>query len=56
MTAWLLDTCVIIDCLRDRSEAVEFVRSASAAPAVSAVTVAELIAGARTATEERRIS
>jgi predicted nucleic acid-binding protein len=55
MTAWLLDTCVIIDYLRDRQEAVDFIRHASARPSVSAVTVAEVLAGARTATEQRRI-
>jgi predicted nucleic acid-binding protein len=55
MTAWLLDTCVIIDYLRDRPEAVEFIRRSSARPSVSAVTVAEVIAGARSATEQRRI-
>jgi predicted nucleic acid-binding protein len=32
MTAWLLDTCVIIDYLRDRPEAVGFIRQASARP------------------------
>ena len=55
MTAWLLDTCVIVDYLRDRHEAVEFVQSAPARPAVSAITAAELFAGARSTTEERRI-
>ena len=55
MTGWLLDTCVIVDYLRDRPEAVELVRQAAARPAVSAITAAELFAGARTVTEERRI-
>jgi hypothetical protein len=55
MTAWLLDTCVIIEYLRDRPEAVEFVHHPGVRPAVSAITAAELFAGARTATEERRI-
>jgi predicted nucleic acid-binding protein len=55
MTAWLLDTCVIIDYLRDRQEAVDFIRHASARPSISAVTAAELFAGARAATEQRRI-
>jgi predicted nucleic acid-binding protein len=55
MTAWLLDACVIIDYLRDRPEAVELIRGASARPDVSAITVAELFAGARTANEQRRI-
>jgi predicted nucleic acid-binding protein len=55
MTGWLLDTCVIVDYLRDRPEAVELIRRAEARPAVSAITAAELFAGARTATEERRL-
>jgi predicted nucleic acid-binding protein len=55
MTAWLLDTCVIVDCLRGRPEAVEFIGQPSARPSVSAITAAELFAGARTATEESRI-
>jgi predicted nucleic acid-binding protein len=55
MTAYLLDTCVIIDYLRDRHEAVDFIRHAGARPSVSAVTAAEVCAGARAATEQRRI-
>jgi predicted nucleic acid-binding protein len=55
MTGWLLDTSVIIDYLRDRPEAVELVRRADARPAVSAITAAELFAGARSAAEEHRI-
>jgi predicted nucleic acid-binding protein len=55
MTAWLLDTCVIIDYLRDRPEAVELIGHASARPAVSAITAAEIFAGARTASEQNRI-
>ena len=55
MTAWLLDTCLIVDYMRDRPEAVEFIRGASVRPAVSAITAAELFAGARNATEESRI-
>jgi predicted nucleic acid-binding protein len=53
--AWLLDTCVIVDYLRNRDEAVPFVYHATGRPSVSAVTVAELFAGARTTTEESRI-
>ena len=55
MTAWLLDTCVIVDYLRDRPEAVDFIRHAGPRPSVSAVTAAELFAGARSTTEQRRI-
>jgi predicted nucleic acid-binding protein len=46
---------VLIDFLRDRSEAVAFIDRASVRPAVSAITAAELFAGARTAIEERQI-
>jgi predicted nucleic acid-binding protein len=55
VTACVLDTCVIIDYMRDRQEAIDFIRHASARPSVSAVTVAEVFAGARSATEQRRI-
>jgi hypothetical protein len=55
MSAYVLDTCVIIDDLRDPPEAVEFVDHASSRPTVSAVTAAELFAGARTTTEQRRL-
>jgi predicted nucleic acid-binding protein len=55
MSAWLCDTCVIIDYLRDRNEAVDFMRQASAPPSVSIVTVAELLAGVRNPTEHHRI-
>jgi predicted nucleic acid-binding protein len=55
MSAWLCDTCVIIDYLRDRDEAVDFMRQASGPPSVSVVTVAELLAGVRSPTEHRRI-
>jgi predicted nucleic acid-binding protein len=40
MTAWLLDTCVIVDYLRDRPEAIDFIRHASARPSVSAAPIA----------------
>jgi predicted nucleic acid-binding protein len=55
MTAVLLDTCVIIDHLRDRHEAVDLIGQVSARPSVSAITVAEIFAGARSATEQRQI-
>ena len=55
MTAVLLDTCVIIDYLRDQHEAVDFIGQVSARPSVSAITVGEIFAGARSATEQRRI-
>ncbi len=56
MNAYLLDTCVMIDDLRDRQEAVQLVHQAGARPSVSAVTVAAVFAGARATTEQRRIN
>lgn len=55
MIAYLLDTCVVIDYLRDRREAVEFIRRTAKRPAVSVVTTAELYAGVRNAEEQGRI-
>jgi predicted nucleic acid-binding protein len=51
----LLDTCVLIDYLRDREAAVQTVRSLEVRPSVSVVTVAELYAGVRNESEHRRI-
>ncbi len=47
----LLDTCILIDVLRGRDAAVEFVSGLKATPAISAITATELIAGARGARE-----
>ena len=55
MSGYLLDTCVLIDYLRDRREAVDFMRRQEARPAVSAITAAELLAGIRSAAEDHRI-
>lgn len=55
MIAYLLDTCVVIDYLRDRPEAVEFIRHMAERPAVSAVTTAELYAGIRNAREHAQV-
>jgi predicted nucleic acid-binding protein len=55
VTAYLLDTCVIIDYLRDLQEAIAFMRRQDARPSASAITAAELFAGVRTVAEERRI-
>lgn len=43
----LLDSNILIDYLRGRSEAVEFVEGLKTVPRISAVTVAELYAGVR---------
>jgi predicted nucleic acid-binding protein len=52
MSGVLLDTCVLIDCLRNRPAAVDFLRRIEGPPSVSVVTVAELLAGARNESEE----
>jgi predicted nucleic acid-binding protein len=43
----LIDTCVFVDCLRGRHEALAFLEQLQAASLVSVLTVAELSAGAR---------
>jgi predicted nucleic acid-binding protein len=43
----LVDTCILIDVLRGRVEAADFVVGLDAPPLVSAVTIAELFAGVR---------
>lgn len=43
----LLDTCVVIDVLRGHGAALSFVTGLSDAPALSAITATELIAGVR---------
>lgn len=55
MTACLLDTCILIDVLRNRNEAVEFLHREGHRPLVSVVTAAELFAGVRTEIEQNRI-
>jgi predicted nucleic acid-binding protein len=51
----LLDTCVVIDVLRGREAAVAFVSGLASAPAVSAITATEVVAGCRTSEERRQI-
>lgn len=53
--ALLLDTNIIVDYLRERAAAVNFVETLNGKPRVSVVTVAELFAGARSRREEDRI-
>jgi len=55
MIGVLLDTCVLIDYLRDRAAAVEFMRRLEARPAVSVISAAELYAGSRPPAEQQRI-
>lgn len=51
----LLDTCILIDVLRGREAAVAFVSGLKSAPAISAITATELIAGAKGKREEEAI-
>lgn len=57
MSSGILDSSVLIDCLRGRTDAVAFLTSlTAAAPAVTHVmVVAELLAGARDQREQRLI-
>ena len=47
MSDHLLDTCVLIDYLRDDEAAVQLIRRLARSPSVSVVTIAELYAGIR---------
>jgi predicted nucleic acid-binding protein len=51
----LLDTCIIIDLLRGKDAAFAFVSNLQHPPAVSVVTVTELVAGCRGVKERRAI-
>jgi predicted nucleic acid-binding protein len=51
----LLDTCVLIDYLRDRDAAVQVIHRLAGPPSVSVVTIAELYAGIRNEREHHRI-
>lgn len=51
----LLDTSVIIDILRQRSEAVALLKSFRSRPSASVISIMELFGGARSRQEERRI-
>lgn len=54
MEKLLLDTCILIDYLRDKQEADAFITGLSQTPFLSAMTVAELYAGVREG-EEREL-
>ncbi len=47
MALILIDTCIFVDCLRGRREALVFLEQLQAVALVSVVTIAELAAGAR---------
>jgi len=49
----IVDTDVIIDCLRGRDEAIVFISAKRSQIILSAITIAELYAGVKGATEER---
>jgi predicted nucleic acid-binding protein len=51
----VLDTCVVIDVLRGKNAAIDFVTGLQEAPALSVVTVTELVAGCRNAKERRAV-
>ena len=51
----LLDTDVIIDYLRGRRQAIDFIESLDEPPSVSAIVVAELYAGVRDGEERNRL-
>ena len=51
----LLDTCILIDTLRGRAQALAFVTALAERPAISAVTATELVAGCRKVKERRQI-
>jgi hypothetical protein len=51
----LLDTCILIDILRQRAAAIEFIEALTQQPHISVVTIAELRTGQRSLTEAKRI-
>lgn len=55
MSRLLLDTCILIDHLRDHPPAIDYVQSLPAEPLISAVTVAEVYVGIRNRAEARRL-
>jgi predicted nucleic acid-binding protein len=52
----VVDSCVLVDVLRGRQAAFEFLQALEVVPRVSAITVAELYAGAYRPGEEARIN
>jgi predicted nucleic acid-binding protein len=51
----LLDTCIIIDVLRGRNEALSFVTGLADKPTLSAVTATEIVAECKNTRERRKI-
>lgn len=56
MSDVLLDTCIVIDFLRQKPEAVDYIQSLTNTPHLSSVTVMELYAGVRGRDEERQLA
>ena len=55
MRGLLLDTCVLIDYLRNRPAAIDFLHRMQERAAVSVITTAELYAGVRDEAEQTRV-
>jgi predicted nucleic acid-binding protein len=55
MSRLLLDTCILIDHLREHAPAIAYMETLPAAPLLSAVTIAEVYVGVRNRLEARRI-
>ena len=53
MALILVDTCIIVDHLRNRAEATAFLKQLDQLPLVSVLTLAELQAGVRNRSDER---
>jgi predicted nucleic acid-binding protein len=51
----LLDTCIVIDVLRGKTAALDFLTALPQPPAICAVTATELVAGCKNAGERRHI-
>lgn len=52
----LLDTCILVDFLRGRAPAVNFLQGIEAPPAISVITIMELTAGVKGKKEEAQIA
>lgn len=56
MSGTLLDTNILVDFVRDRDAALNFLQTVGAKPSISVVTIMELVTGAKSRREELRIS
>lgn len=55
MNHTLLDTCIVIDYLRQKQEAIDYIHALPATPQLSSITIMELYAGIRGREERHRI-